>query len=301
MPLADVPLSGEGVIAAAKHANADIAFLIPGLVKAIALNRTLLDALSKLHHVFYAGGDIADDVGNAISAKTRFFTMFGATEIGNLPQILSNEDIVDWKREDWSYVTPHPNMGAKFRPFTKDMYELVIVRDPKLEDYQTCFKVFPDLQEYSLRDLFSKHPTAPDKWRHRGRTDDTVVFDTGNNFNPVEMEDLIQGHSLVRSVLLIGDRRTKAVLLIEPTSNTLVTKAERADMVEKLWPLIEEANSKCAVFARVEKSHILFVSPDKPMERADKGTVQRRLTLDLYSQEINVFYAELDDNGSKNS
>ena len=297
MPLADVPLSGEGVIAAAEHANADIAFLLPGLVKAIAQNPTLLDALSKFHHVFYAGGDIADDVGDIFSAKTKFFTMFGATEIGNFPQIILDEDIEDWKRDDCSYITPHPNIGADFRPFTKDMYELVIVRDSKLEDYQTCFKVFPDLQEYSLRDLFSKHPTKPGKWRHRGRTDDTVVFDTGGNFNPVEMEDLIQGHLLVRSVLLIGDRRTKAVLLVELTNNNLMTKAERVDMVEKLWPIIEEGNSKCPMFARVDKSHIFFASPDKPMERAGKGTVQRRLTLDLYKQEIEDFYAEIDNNG----
>ena len=301
MPLAGVPLSGEGVIAAAKHANADIAFLIPGLVKAIALKPTLLDGLYRLRHVFYAGGDIADDVGDAFSAKTRFFTMFGATEIGNLPQIISNKDIEDWKHEDWSYITPHPNMGAEFRPFTEEMYELVILRDPNLEDYQTCFKIFPGLREYSLRDLFSKHPTEPGKWRHRGRTDDIIVFDTAENFNPVEMEDLIQGHPLVRSALLIGDGRTKAVLLVELTNNTLMTKAERTDVVEKLWPIIDEANGKCDVFARVEKTHILFVRPDKPMERAGKGTVQRRLTLDLYAQEINDFYAELGDGGLKGS
>ncbi len=299
MPLASVPLSGEGVIAAAKHANADVAFLIPSLVKAITLVPTLLGALSKLCHVFYAGGDIADDVGDAFSAKTRFFTVFGATEIGNIPQIISNEDMEDWKREDWSYVTPHPNMGAVFRPFSKDMYELVIVRDPKLEDYQTCFKIFPDLQEYSLRDLFSKHPTKSGKWRHRGRTDDTVIFDSGENFHPVEMEDSVQCHLLVRSVLLVGDRRTKAALLVELTNNTLMTKAERNDMIEKLWPIIEEANSKCDMFARVEKSHILFVSPDKPMERAGKGTVQRRLTLDLYAQEIDALYAELGESELK--
>lgn len=56
LPLADLPLSGEGVIAAAKHVNADIAFLIPSLVKAIALDPTLLDVSSILRHVFYAGG-----------------------------------------------------------------------------------------------------------------------------------------------------------------------------------------------------------------------------------------------------
>ena len=301
MPLAGAPLSGEGVITAAKHANADIAFVLPGLVKAIALDPILLDGLSKLRHVFYAGGDIADDVGDAFGAMTRFFTMFGATEIGNLPQIISNEDMADWKHDDWSYITPHPSTGAVFRPFTKDMYELVIVRDPKLEDYQTCFKVFPDLQEYSLRDLFSKHPTRPGKWRHRGRTDDVVVFDTGENVNPVEMEDVIQGHPLIRSVLLIGDRRTNAALLVELTQNTHMSKAERTDMVEKLWPIIETANEKCDLFARVKKSHVLFVSPDKPMERAGKGTVQRRLTLDLYTQEINAFYADIGDGGLQES
>lgn len=299
MPLATVPLSGEGIIEAARRCKADIAFLFPSLVKAIALNPTLLDGLSHLRHVFYAGGDLSDDVGDAFSARTRFFNIFGATEIGNFAQIISDEDTLDWKREDWSYITPHPNIGAEFRPFTKDLYELIIVRKPELEDYQTCFKLFPELQEYSLRDLFSKHPTRPNKWRHRGRTDDTIIFDSGENFNPVEMEDFIQGHPLIRSALVLGDLRPEAALLVELTDNASMSKSEKDAMIEKLWPTIEEANSKIEIFARVRKSHILFVSPEKPMERAGKGTVQRRLTLNAYAQEINDFYAnnKAGDNG----
>ena len=293
MRLASAPLSGEGVVVAARLCKADIAFIIPSLVKAIAVKPMLLDGLSHLRHVFYAGGDIADDVGDAFGAKTRFFNIFGATEIGNAAQIISDEDIEDWKRADWSSITLHPSMGAEFRPFTKELYELVIVRKPELEEYQTCFKLFPQLQEYSLRDLFSKHPTRPNKWRHRGRTDDTIVFDTGENFNPVEVEDFIQGHPLVRSALLVGERRANAALLVELTSNnTTMSTSDKAAMVEKLWPTIEEANNRIDIFARVRKSHILFVSPDKPMHRAGKGTVMRRATLNAYAQEIDEFYAD---------
>lgn len=59
-----------------------------------------------------------------------------------------------------------------------------------------------------------------------------------------------------------------------------------------LWcrPLVEEANHLGPAFARVFKETILVSYPDKPLPRAGKGTVQRKLALDLYADEIEKLY-----------
>ncbi|KAK4691469.1 hypothetical protein P7C71_g5539, partial [Lecanoromycetidae sp. Uapishka_2] len=69
---------------------------------------------------------------------------------------------------------------------------------------------------------------------------------------------------------------------------------EKADFIERLWPSVEEANRHCPAHARVSKSHILFTSPEKPMARAGKGTVQRRFTIDSYAAELQALYKDAD-------
>lgn len=70
--------------------------------------------------------------------------------------------------------------------------------------------------------------------------------------------------------------------------------AERSDFIEKIWPSREEANKECPVQARIIRSHILLTSPEKPMLRAGKGTIQRAGTLQAYEEEIAKLYTEFD-------
>lgn len=65
-------------------------------------------------------------------------------------------------------------------------------------------------------------------------------------------------------------------------------------MIEKLWLSIQQANCQIRAHTKISKSHILFASPEKPMSRADKGTVQRNFTLQSYSKELDALYADVD-------
>ena len=49
---------------------------------------------------------------------------------------------------------------------------------------------------------------------------------------------------------------------------------------------MEEANKIVPAFSRLYKEFILFVSRDKPLPRAGKGTVMRKAGLNVYSKEI---------------
>lgn len=51
---------------------------------------------------------------------------------------------------------------------------------------------------------------------------------------------------------------------------------------------MEEANASMPTYGRIFKEMILVTRRDKPVSRTMKGTIQRKVTLQLYEQEINA-------------
>lgn len=238
-----------------------------------------------MKYVLPAGGAVSKAAGDAIIKYTTLLNVLGTTELGTLRGL-------EVDQEDWAYIRPSIDAGVEFRKVSGDAYEMFVVRDERLKGFQPTFEMFPDLQEFSTHDLFSKHPTKHDHWLYRGRSDDVIVFLNGEKTNPILMEELVQNHPDVRSALVVGQNRFEAAILIEPSQHSKVSSSGRAELIENLWPVVEEANRKSPAYARVSKSHILFTSSEKPMSRAGKGTVQRRITVEKYSAEIDTLYAD---------
>ena len=270
-----------------KAAGTNVAVLPTSTLDDIGKQAHLLEYLSSMKAVLAAGGSVSKAAGDLIITKTKLINTLGLTEVGTLAQL-------EVDPEDWAYIRPSPLSGAEFRHHAGDSYELVIVRDEKLEGYQSTFELFPDLQEYSTHDLFCKHPTKPDHWIYNGRADDVIVFLNGEKTNPVSYEGLAQSRPDVRAALVTGQGHLEAALLIEPMDSCDSSASRKAEFIERLWPTLEEANRLCPAHARISKSHILFTKPDKPMSRAGKGTVQRRFTIENYSDELENLYAEAD-------
>jgi len=65
-------------------------------------------------------------------------------------------------------------------------------------------------------------------------------------------------------------------------------------LIDAIWPSIHEANKVIPAHARVEKSMILLTSPEKPMIRSGKGTIQRQATVVQYATEIDHLYERAD-------
>ncbi len=72
-----------------------------------------------------------------------------------------------------------------------------------------------------------------------------------------------------------------------------MSEEQKATMVERIWPAVQEGNREYYEQARVPKDLILFTSKGKPMRRAAKGTVQRAPTLEAYRGEIEAMYGEV--------
>lgn len=278
-----------------KYGQFDWAFLLPVIIEESSKDPQALDLMtSKLQYLFYTGGSLPQLPGETVSSRIPIFSGLGSSECSAFPQLIQVTPDRKQFTETWKYVYIHPAAGAEFRHRLDDQYEMVIVKSTTNHEAQPVFAVFPELAEYETRDLFTPHPTLPNLWRHRGRRDDIVVFINGEKTNPVSFEQEVSKHPDVRSALVAGNQRFEACLLVETEAiggEDDETKIE--EFIDRIWPVVQEANAKCPAHARVDKSKILVLeSATKPMLRAAKGTVQRQGTLRLYADEIDALYEQ---------
>ncbi|KAM3081036.1 hypothetical protein ACMFMG_004993 [Clarireedia jacksonii] len=291
-PVAAPIPTAQGVVNALKQSPADIAILVPSVVAELAYNPDLLDyCAAHLQTIIYIGGDLPQDLGDRVAAKVYLRCLWGATETGIVPQLLPSELLPPEpsSRTLWRYVQFHPCVGAVFDKTIDGIYELVVRRKNSLADMQPCFTVpgMQQLEEYRTKDLFEPHPDIPDLWCWRARSDDIIVFLNGEKTNPISMEQHIMANNPEVSGAL-------AALLIEPASETPLTTAEQAALIERIWPSIEESNHSAPAHARIEKSFVLVIPADRRLIRAGKGTFMRGPSIAQYTEEIDKLYTNAD-------
>lgn len=289
-----------------KHTPVDSLCAPPWMVHEIATNPQLIDELiaRKLDTIWYGGGDLPQQFGDIITTKFKFWNSNGSTETTPFPNIRKSGE---WPAEDWKYQCTHPAAGLEYRLFSDDdqLYEAVIVRNPDQEFEQPVFKLYPDLKEYSTKDLFSPHPTKEGLWTYRGRTDDMILVVVDNAmtrpFNPQYMDHAVTGHPDVKTALMVpagkffNERFAKKTgLLVELKDN--INAAEpgyKERVVEEIWSIVDGSNKKYRAEAWVKKECIVIVDTKRPLPRNPKGSVQRARAMELYGKELE----SLDESG----
>ena len=232
-------------------------------------------------------GPLARRAGDKVLKYTRVLNMLGASEITLSP--LHRTD-----PEDWIYFHYSPDLkGVEFREVSDGFYEQYLVRHPSTDPYHAAWYTFPDQSEYSTKDLFSKHPTKPNLWLYEGRVDDVIVFSNGEKFNPSAMEATLRTHPDVNRVIVVGQARFEPAALIELRKTP--SEEEKKDLLESFTPYLIKINEVAPAYAKLQRDHITFTKPDKPMILADKGTVKRTPTAKAYAEEIDQVYANAND------
>ncbi|GJC89467.1 non-canonical non-ribosomal peptide synthetase FUB8 [Colletotrichum liriopes] len=161
----------------------------------------------------------------------------------------------------WQWLLIHSDvLGAEWRSVAgeDDVFELVIVRKDPASSIQGVFYTYPDLDEWSSKDLFKKHPTLPDHWRYHGRCDDLIVFSNGEKLNPVAVENALNGHPKVRTAIVVGTMRFQPALLVEPVRYPS-SPEEVENLVGELWPLVAKTNNEIAAHARISWQNKQFI------------------------------------------
>ena len=279
----DRPVSVPLVEQVLANANVTCAMLPPSILEEMSKSEAALQRLSLLKAVYYGGASVSRAAGSAIAQRTRLFNQIGSTE--SVVLITHDTD-----PEDFQYL--HFNLirnGITFRETSeKGLYEQFVVRDPNVAVHQGPFKIFPKLQEFATKDLYTKHPTKPNHWLFHGRADDVIVFANGEKWNPCGAEAHIRRHPLVSMVLIAGQRRLQPAVIIELTNSSSESDLQ---VIDSIWPLVVEANSDSPAHCQIAKSHVILSDARKPFQRTGKGTLRRFATSDMYKTELDDLYA----------
>lgn len=168
-------------------------------------------------------------------------------------------------------------------------YELVIVADESTRDAAPVYHNLPGEDPFFTKDLYTKHPTKPNLYKFYGRRDDILVLSNGEKVNPIPLEQHVQGSADLKGVILIGNGRSQTALIVEPMES--LDSTSNAKLLGDLWSRIEQANTYISGPGRVARGMLICASPEKPFARTGKGTIVRKLTEELYQQEIANIYS----------
>ncbi|KAG5652630.1 putative secondary metabolism biosynthetic enzyme [Sphagnurus paluster] len=161
------------------------------------------------------------------------------------------------------------------------------------ENHHPMARNLEDVDGYATSDLWMPHPTKKGLWKIVGRIDDVLIHSSGEKTVPAPMEDVVISSPIVQGVVMFGRERDQTGILIEPKPGHEIDTKDNDQLAElrnKLWPTIEEANKAGPTFSRIFKEMILITSKDKPLPRTGKGTIMRKAALTLYEKEIDALY-----------
>ena len=278
-----------------KNTTVHAATYPPALLTALTKDAECLSLVRALQCIS-TGGSVLDD-GSATKifedSGCRVQNNFGSTEMMIIP-------VVRLPQEAWPYLRFHPCAGIAMQPCTEvnrsgpagsseTIYEFVVIRDPlKFEKgYQPVFHLFPQNDEYHSRDLFKRHPTQSELWMYYGRVDDMLVLPNAHSVFVGDMQRAIQGHPAIAAAI-IGSKENQLFALVElhPQDYKRFTGRPKEEAVDAIWPAMESANKLCATTDRITKNTVILCTPDKPVRRLGKLSVDRRGTISLYQDEV---------------
>ncbi|KAF4627477.1 hypothetical protein G7Y89_g10678 [Cudoniella acicularis] len=276
-PLA--PPSGALMKEVLKHQKVKALYIPPSIAEQMLAESDGIDYFERLDFICYTGGPFSPDAGLRLVQVTDLVPLYGSTEAFQTPQLVPS-------KEDWAYMEWNPHFKHVMELAEDGAYELVLFTDASTEKRSALNHNFPGTPEWRTRDLFKPHPSKPNLWQYYGRRDDIIVFSNGEKFNPVPMELMIGGNKSLSGVLVVGQGRLQASLLLEPIPGNA---HDSAKFIEDLLPLVGRANAQAPAQGRISRSKILVVAPGAFI-RAGKGTVIRKLSEKKLQAEIDKLY-----------
>ncbi|CAK5275142.1 unnamed protein product [Mycena citricolor] len=271
----------------AKITRADGILTVPAFILEWARSPEAVDYLKSLNMVAFGGGPLTLEVGDElIEQGVKVIPIFGATEFG-LPNVI--RDDVDSK--DWAWFKFSESVQLRWVPQDDaNTFELQFL---SCDSLHPAVENLPDVQGYSTKDLFERHPTKPDLYRIVGRLDDVLIMANGEKTVPGPMEDILLSNPNISGAVMFGRERNQVGVLVEPSAASKVDITDPTEVAKfrnLIWETVQKANESAPAFARIYKEMIVVASREKPFVRTPKGTVIKKPTVALYRADINALY-----------
>ncbi|KAJ7488848.1 putative aminoadipate reductase [Mycena latifolia] len=287
----------ENALENARKANATGVMAVPAMIMEWQSPEDVA-YLKTLNLLSYSGGPLASRVGDALfSQGVKIVPIYGATEFGASNMLKMRQAEIDAGEWVWMHFSSRVNI--RWIPVGDGTFECQFLTVP--ETHQVSVENLPDVKGYSTKDLFERHPTKPDLFRIVGRLDDVLIMANGEKTVPGPMEDIMMANPLIKGAVMFGRERNQVGVLIEPNPQYKLDPKDEQQLAKfrnSIWPVIEEANEDAPAFARIYKEMILVTEPGKPMARAPKGTVNKKATIALYTEEIEALYDTIEASGN---
>lgn len=255
-------------------------------------NDSGLQLLQEMDLVGVGGAALPASVGEYLASRNvKLVSRFGSAECGFL---LSSHRNYSTDR-DWSYLRADPSLQPDYYDFEaqaredgeSSLFELVV--KPKWPHRGKTNR--PD-GSFATSDLFERHPTITNAWRYHSRADAQVTLLNGKKFDPAPVEgELLAsevGKRLLCDVMIFGTGREIPGVLLFPKPGT--TFASGNQIVEEVWPTVEQMNVETQSHARLARRSMVVVQREcgeiPQLPKSSKGTILRAQAEKMFAEEI---------------
>ncbi|KAG7107450.1 Non-canonical non-ribosomal peptide synthetase ascB like protein [Verticillium longisporum] len=281
-PPASVIPAGRSTVDLLQLFKAEALLTVPSIVedllslpddeKIVAVN-----SLKALSFVAVGGGALRPDLGtHLVENKIKLVNHYGVTEIGAIAPIFHPGPDYDHR-----YLRLREDLGLHLQPI-KGSERFKLIGYPV--GWHTPFEVQDELE---------RNQDNPSRIEVRiiGRMDDVIVLKSGEKVMPRLVETSLMADPQIQTAVCVGSGAFEIIVIVEPSSSVQVN-----DFKRHVWDLVKSLNETLDQHARISSINAIIVKPPgKSIPRSDKGSVMRREVADLFREEIEAAYAELDN------
>ncbi|KAJ5627262.1 hypothetical protein N7528_004689 [Penicillium herquei] len=283
---AELPLTAESVISVLEASRPETVAAVPYMLQILADNPRGIAALRKCKIVTYGGAPCPDELGDHLVREgIHFAGSFGLTEAGLVAESLSRPEGDPY----WNYLKFFDNIQPYvwMKPIDDSLYECVyLAGHPAL----TTSNSNEPPGSFHSKDVFTPHPTIPNRWKYASRLDDRITLVNGEKVLPLPIEGSIKQHPLIHDAVVVGIGKAVPGLLVFQTQHAQKMYPSEEEYLDEIWEAINEANSCAENFSQISRDMIAVLPYDSPVPRTDKGSMIRARVYQQYAELIESIY-----------
>ncbi|KAJ9261852.1 hypothetical protein DTO027B5_3035 [Paecilomyces variotii] len=289
---ASLPLTTSSLVAALKSSQPESISAVPYVLQLLVEEPSAIDVLKKCKLVTYGGAPCPDELGDKLVGEgVRFGGAFGLTEAGLVAESISRPA----GDKMWNYLRFFPDI-QKFiymKPLGYNLFECVYLKGhPAL----TTSNADDPPGSYHSKDIFTPHPTLPDRWKYVTRLDDRITLVNGEKVLPLPIEGCIKQHPLVREAVVVGVSKAVPGLLVFRSEDA--GEMSEKDLIDEIWPVIQTANARSEQFSQISRDMIVVLPPLIQCPLTDKGSLIRAKVYADFADVINNMYEKVETHSS---
>lgn len=145
---------------------------------------------------------------------------------------------------------------------------------------------------FHSKDVFTPHPTIPNRWKFASRLDDRITLVNGEKILPLPIEGLMKQDCLIHEAVVVGLGKATPGLLIIRSQEADDRGLSNQEFLQAIWSTVEEANSRAESFSQISMDLVAILPFDSKFPRTDKGSMIRAQVYVLYADLIESLYAQ---------